>query len=524
MKILVSDHLHEAGIEILKTEAEVEVATGLSKEELIEKIRDKDALLVRSATKVTADVIEAAERLKVIGRAGVGVDNIDLDAATKRGIVVVNAPEASSITVAEHTMGLMLSLARKIPFADSSLKTNKWEKKKFLGVELRGKTLGIIGLGRIGSRVAKKARAFEMEVIAYDPYISEKLAKELGVELVGFEELLRRSDFITIHVPLTEKTRGLIGKKEIEKMKDGAYIINCARGGIVDEKALYDGLKSGKLGGAALDVFEKEPPIGNPLLKLDNIIVTPHLGASTEEAQIFASVIACKEVLKVLRNEPPRYSVNMPAFEPEVLKELSDYLPLAEGMGRFAIQLVGGRIKDVSVTYCGKLLQVRELNALTNSLLKGILEPILTSGVNLLNAPVLARNRGIRITEGKRDDAEDYESMIILGVKTDEEGTQVKGTLLGERPRIVEIDGYKVDFEPKGDFLLVKHEDKPGMIGRVALSLGENKINIGSMQVGRKEVGGIQLMVLTVDHEVPNEVLDTIYSIDGIKMVKTAKM
>ncbi len=523
MKILVSDNIHKAGIEILETEAEVEVATGLSKEELIEKIKNKDALLVRSATKVTADVIEAAERLKVIGRAGVGVDNIDLEAATKHGIVVVNAPEASSITVAEHTMGLILSLARRIPFAHSSLKANKWEKKKFLGIEIRGKTLGVIGLGRIGSQVAKKAKAFEMEVIAYDPYVTEKHAKNLTVKIVSLDELLSKSDFITLHIPLTDKTKGLIGKKEIQKMKDGAYLINCARGGIVDEKALYEGLKSGKLAGAALDVFEKEPPIDNPLLTLDNIVVTPHLGASTQEAQIFASVVACREVLKVLRNEPPKYSVNMPAIPPEVLKEISSYLPLAENLGRFTVQLTKGRITDISITYCGELLNL-EFTALTNSILKGILEPILTGGVNMFNAGILAKNRGIRITEGKREDSGDYRNMVILNVKTTEDETIVDGTLLGEKPRIIGIDGYEIDLAPKGEILIVLHEDKPGMIGKVASTLGDHKINIGSMQVGRKEVGGLQLMVLTVDHEVPPEVSDAICKIDGIKAVKTVRM
>jgi D-3-phosphoglycerate dehydrogenase len=524
MKILVSDPIHEAGIKLLKKEGEVEVATGLSKEELIEKIRDKDALVIRSATKVTGDVIQAAERLKAIGRAGIGVDNIDLKAATKRGIVVVNAPEASSITVAEHTMGLILSLARKIPFADKSLKEYKWEKKRFLGVELRGKILGIIGLGKIGSQVAKKAKAFEMKILAYDPYVTEKLARSLGVKLVGLEELLSRSDFVTIHVPLTSKTKGMIGKKEIEKMKQGACLINCARGGIVDEKALYEGLKSGKLGGAALDVFEKEPPAGNPLLKLQNIVVTPHLGASTEEAQRHASTIACEEVLKVLRNQPPMYSVNMPVIAPEVLEELRDYLPLAEDLGRFSIQLLKGRITDISITYCGSLLKVKEFSALTNAALKGILDPILTEGINLWNAPVMAKNMGIRITEGRREDAGDYQNMIILKVNTDEEETEIKGALLGEEARIVGIEGYTVDLAPKGEIMLVKHEDRPGMIGRVALSLGENNINIGLMQVGRKEVGGIQLMVLTVDQKIPKDVLSAICAIKGIEKVKMVEM
>ncbi len=517
MKILVSDALHEAGIELLRKVADVEIATGLGEEQLIEKIRSTDALLVRSKTKVTKRVIENAKNLKVIGRAGVGVDNIDLEAATKRGIVVVNAPEASSITVAEHTLGLMLAMARKIPFADASLKSGKWEKKKFLGIELRGKTLGVIGLGRIGTQVVAKARAFGMEVLAYDPYISEKLAYDLGVKISDFEELIKNSDFITLHAPLTEQTRGMIGKKEIEKMKNGAFLINCARGGIVDEKALYEGLKSGKVAGAALDVFEKEPPLESPLLELENIVVTPHLGASTEEAQRYASTIACEEVIRVLQNKAPRNVVNMPMFSQEVLDKLRGYMPLAESLGKFSIQLVKGRISDVSITYCGKLLEVEELNVLTSSTLGGLLSPILSESVNLLNAPIVAKNRGIRVTEGRREDSEKFGNLIILKLTTNKEESEVKGTLLGEEARIVSIDGYTLDLVPKGDILIVKHEDKPGMIGKVAISLGERKINIATMQVGRKEKGGTQLMVLTVDQQVSNEVLRVISKIEGVE-------
>lgn len=524
MKILVSDHLHEAGIELLRQHAEVEVATGLSKEELIEKIRDKDGLLVRSATKVTRDVIEAAENLKVIGRAGVGVDNIDIKAATERGIIVVNAPEASSITVAEHTIGLMLALARRIPQANASLKAGKWEKKKFLGIELRGKTLGVIGMGRIGSQVVRKAKAFEMHCIAYDPYISKKLAEELGVEVVELDELLARSDFITIHVPLTEQTRHLINAEAIAKMKDGAYLINAARGGVVDEAALYDALRSGKLAGAALDVFEKEPPFGSPLLELDNCIVTPHLGASTEEAQRYASLIACEEVLKVLRGEPPRNVVNMPRLPPEVLDKLKDHLALAEALGNFAIQLVSGRIRDVEVTFCGALAEEEHQEVLTNAVLKGLLSPILTEGVNLLNAPVVAKNRDIRITQAKREDAEKYESLIILRVKTDEGETIVKGSSIGGEVRITGIEEYAIELTPSGKMLIVKHEDKPGMIGRVATVLGKKQINIGAMQVGRREKGDTQLMVLSVDQPVGKEVVEEIASIPGVYSVKELEM
>ncbi len=524
MKVLVSDHLHEAGIELLRQHVEVEVAVGLSKEELIERVRDKDALLVRSATRVTRDVIEAAKNLKVIGRAGVGVDNIDIKAATERGIIVVNAPEASSITVAEHTIGLMLALARRIPQANASLKAGKWEKKKFMGVELRGKTLGVIGMGRIGSQVVRKAKAFEMRCIAYDPYISRKLAEELGVEVVELDELLARSDFVTVHVPLTEQTRHLIDAEAIAKMKDGAYIVNAARGGVVDEAALYDALRSGKLAGAALDVFEKEPPFGNPLLELESCIVTPHLGASTEEAQRYASLIACEEVLRVLRGEPPRNVVNMPKLPPEVLERLRDQLALAEALGRFAIQLISGRLRDVEVTFCGTLAREEHQEVLTSAALKGLLTPILTEGVNLLNAPVVARNRDIRITQARREDSEKYESLIILRVKSDEGETTVMGTTIGGEVRITGIEGYAIELTPGGRMLIVKHEDKPGMIGRVATVLGERQINIGAMQVGRRERGETQLMVLSVDQPAGREVVEHIASIPGVHCVRELEM
>ena len=524
MKVLVSDQLHGAGIELLKSVADVEVATGLDKEELIKKIKETDALLVRSATKVTSDVIDAAKKLKVIGRAGVGVDNIDTKAATERGIVIVNSPTASSITVAEHTMGLILSLARSIPFADSSVKSKKWEKKQFLGVELRGKTLGIIGIGRIGLEVAKKGKAFDMNVIAFDPYISEKAIKKLGVEVADLDKLLAESDFITLHIPLTDETRHIIGADEISKMKAGASIINCARGGVVDENALLEGLESGKVGGAALDVFEVEPPFENPLLKNPRFVATPHLGASTEEAQKYASLIACEEVIKVLKNEPPRYAVNMPVFSQEVLDEVRDYLPLVENIGRFAVQLLEERITDVSITYCGKILELEDLTILTNALLKGLLTPILTEGITLLNAPVVAKNREIGVTEGKREDSEKFQNLIVLNIKTDENGVEIKGSLLGDEARIVSIDGYGVDLIPRGSILLVKHEDRPGMIGKIATSLGEHDINIGAMQVGRRKVGETQLMVLTVDSKISKEALKGMSKIGGIEKATTVEL
>ncbi len=524
MKVLISDSIHEAGIELLKRHAEVEVATSLSEDELVAKVAEANALIVRSATKVTRRVIEAGRNLMVIGRAGVGVDNIDLKAATERGIVVVNAPDASSITVAEHTFGLMLALARRIPQANASLKAKKWEKKKFLGVELRGKTLGILGLGRIGSEVVRKAKAFGMRCIAYDPYIPEKLAEELGVEVVELDELLERSDFISIHAPLTESTKRMIDDSAIEKMKRSAYIINCARGGIIDEDALYRALSSGRIAGAALDVFEREPPFDSPLLELENCIVTPHLGASTEEAQRYASLITCEEVLKVLRGEPPKNAVNMPALPAEVVERLRPHLRLAEMLGSMGVQLLQGRLAEVRVTACGSFAVREYLEALTGAVLKGVLSPILTGGVNLLNARVLARNRGIRVTEASREDAGSYQGLLEVELSGDAGTVSVAGTLIGDEARVVRIGRYAVELAPQEVMLLVEHDDRPGMIGRVATLLGEHGINIGAMQVGRYEKGGRQLMVLSIDEPATKEVLEGIGRIDGVHSVNVLEL
>lgn len=525
MKVLVADEIHESGKEILKEVAEVEEAVKVPLDHLLKKVSDADALVVRSATKVTKEVIDAGKKLKVIGRAGVGVDNIDVDAATARGIVVVNTPEATSITVAEHTLGLMLAMARKIPFAHQSMKSGKWEKSKFMGAELKDKVLGVIGLGRIGKEVVKRARAFGMRILGFDPYVTEKLAKEMGVELVPLEALLSTSDFITVHVPFSDQTKNLIGKKELSKMKKSAVLINCARGGIVNEAALYDSLKSGSIGGAALDVFEKEPPEGTPLLGLENVILTPHLGASTEEAQKYASAIVCEEVLRVLRNIPPRNVVNMPVLAPEVMEELRDYIPLAQSLGRLVVQLTPGYVRDVSATYCGALAGVKELNVLTNGVLLELLRPALTNEVNILNSSVIAKNRGIKMTEGRREDAGRFGNLIAIEVKTTEEKFDVKGTLLGgEEARIIEVDGYEVDLVPTGNILLVIHEDRPGMIGKVATALGKLNINIGGMQVGRKDKGGLQMMVLTLDQELKKEDIKAIDSIGGVKKVGIAKL
>jgi D-3-phosphoglycerate dehydrogenase len=524
MKVLLADNIHPTAVKMLKEKAEVTLAVGVPKEELVEKIADADAVMVRSKPKLTKDILEQAKRLKVIGRAGVGVDNIDVDFATKKGIIVVNAPAASTTTVAEHTFGMILALARKLPHAAANVKSGNWDKKRFMGTELRGKTLGVIGIGRIGSRVADIGRAFAMEVIAFDPYISSETAKKTGIKLVEFDGLLRSSDFITLHIPRTEKTTGLIGKKELESMKPSAYLVNCARGGIVDEKALYNALKNGVIAGAALDVFKKEPPEGSPLLDLENFIGTPHLGASTQEAQESASTTTAEDILAVLENRAPKNAVNMPVFAPEIMERLTPFIPLCEKMGRFAVQQVEGRVNEISAIYCGSLREVKELSLLTNTLLKSILAPILLNTINLVNSAIVAKNRGIKVTQGEREDSEEFESMIILTIETDEDSVELKGVLFGNiQPKIVGINSYAMDIVPEGNILLIKHEDRPGIIGNISTTLGRHGINIGSMYVGRKKVGETQIMALGIDQDVTEETLTSLGLVDGVSSVRMTK-
>jgi D-3-phosphoglycerate dehydrogenase len=524
MKVLLASNIHPAAVEMLKKKVEVAEAAGASPEDLIEMISDADGVMVRSKPKLTKDVLEHAKKLKVIGRAGVGVDNIDIDYATKRGVIVVNAPEASTATVAEHAFGMILGLARKIPQAVANMKSGRWDKKKFMGIELRGKTLGVIGIGRIGSRVAEIGKAFGMEVIAYDPYISAEMAAKKGIDLQDFNELLARSDFVTLHIPRTEKTAGLIGEKALKIMKPTAYIVSCARGGIVDETALYNALKAGTIAGAALDVFEKEPPEGSPLLGLENIVTTPHLGASTQEAQENASVTAAKDVLAVLTNDTPKNAVNMPVIAPETLERLNPYLTLSEDIGRLAIQLASGRVEGIDVVYCGKLREVEELSLLTNTILKSVLAPILLNTINIVNSEIIAKDRGIKVVQGESEDAEDFASMIIVTLKTDSESLELKGVLFGDlHPKIVGIDGYDLELVPSGNILIIRNEDRPGIIGNIATTIGHHGINIGAMQVGRKNVGEAQIMALTIDQEVSEETLTSLSLIEGVLSVRMTK-
>jgi len=523
-KVLASDPIAKEGIEILQRNFDVDVKTGLEKSQLIDIIGEYDALIVRSETKVTADVLEAAKKLKIIGRAGVGVDNIDVPVATQKGIIVVNSPGGNTIAAAELTMALMLSLSRNIPQAHASLRAGEWKRSKYVGNELYGKTLGVYGLGKIGSAVAKRAQAFEMDVIAFDPFVSDEYAKKMGVKLVSFDELLQDSDYITIHVPANKDTKGSIGEKEISKMKDGVRIINVARGGIVDEAAVARAVESGKVAGIAFDVYEQEPPPpDNPLLKLEKAVTTPHLGASTEEAQVSVAVDVAEQIVDVLNGKPARSAVNMPALSAEVLAAVEPFMVLGERMGAMATQLADGAIESVEISYCGDLA-LMEVGPVGRAVLKGMLQPILTENVNLVNAPVIAESRGIRITESKSAGPEDYTSLLVVETKTDRGSKKIEGTLLGKKDiRIVRVDGYLVDIVPEGAMLVTTHLDKPGVIGKVGTLLGNHNINIAGMHVGRAGIGKEAVMVLNVDDPIPDVVMNEIRALNGIETAKLVR-
>ena len=532
-KILITDHISEEGIRKLREFGDVEIQVGVSEEELKARIAGYDALIVRSGTKVTREVIEAGTRLKVIGRAGVGVDNIDVDSATERGIMVVNAPGANTISAAEHTIGMLLSLSRKIPAANQSLKSGEWSRKKYMGVEVNGKVLGIIGLGRVGGEVAKRAKGLGMRVVAYDPFISQDKAGELGVSLMGFSEVLSISDFITIHTPLMKDTYHLIGKDEFEKMKEGVRIINCARGGIIDENALVEAIKSGKVAGAALDVFEQEPPpMDSDLLKLDSVIVTPHLGASTEEAQRAAAIVIADEVIRALENKPVRNAVNMIYVEEELMGVIKPYLVLAEKLGRLSAQLMPktSRIEAFNASYEGEIgVASMDTRLITGAMLKSFLSWF-TDGVNYVNAWAIARKFGIKVTESKSEEVENFSSLITLTVRTrgDAGGglsKTVSGTLFGKGDiRIVGLDNYRIDASPSGFMLICSFIDKPRVIGPVCTILGDHNINIAGMQVGREKVGGKAVMVLNVDSSVGIELIEEIKKVPNIIDVKLVRL
>jgi D-3-phosphoglycerate dehydrogenase len=526
MKILVSDPLSKEGIEKLKSEDRFEVreAIGLDEDELIKLIPEYDALIIRSETRVTSKVIDAAVNLKVIGRAGTGVDNVDIEAATKKGIIVMNTPEGNTISAAEHTICMMLALSRNISQANASIKKGEWNRKKFMGSEVYGKILGIIGLGRIGREVATRAQGLKMTVIAYDPFISKERAEELGITLLELDQLLPRVDYLTLHVPLTPQTKNLIGEKEISLMKKGARIINCARGGIINEDALYQALKEGRLKGAALDVFEKGKPFDSPLLELDSVILTPHLGASTEEAQKRVAIDIVLQIIDALKNEKVKNAVNLPFISPQMEKKIGVYLSLSEKMGNLEAQLVEGHPKEVKIIYRGELANF-EVAPLTVAFIKGMLNFALSETVNYVNALVFAEERGIKIMEAKTSEGEEFKNLISVTVLTDKEEKRVDGTIFeGKIPHIVRIDDYSLDFIPQGDLLICSNMDRPGVVGKIGTILGKYRINISGLRMGRKTPGEKNVSVYSLDNSPPSEAIEDLSKIKEILTVKLVKL
>jgi D-3-phosphoglycerate dehydrogenase len=518
-RVLVADQLSPAAVDIFKQRGiDTDVKVGLSKEELEKAIGDYDGLAVRSATKVTEKVIAAAARLKVVGRAGIGVDNIDVKAATAKGIIVMNTPFGNSITTAEHAISLMMALARQIPEADRSTQAGKWEKSKFLGVELFGKTLGVIGCGNIGSIVADRGIGLKMRVVAYDPFLSEERAMELGVEKVDLDELLRRADFITLHTPLTEKTRNIIDANALKKTKKGVRIVNCARGGLVDERALIEALKSGQVAGAAFDVFEVEPAKENPLFGLPNVVCTPHLGAATSEAQENVALQVAEQMADYLLKGAISNAVNFPNITAEEAPRLKPWVKLAEQLGLFAGQLTETGIKGVRLEYSG---EVASLNTrpLTAAALAGLLRPLLTE-VNMVSAAVNARERGMRLEEVTRAQEGAFESYIRLTVLADKYDRSVAGTVFSDgRPRIIQVRDIGMEFELAPHMLFIRNADKPGFIGRFGTVMGEAGVNIATFNLGRDKPGGDAICMVAVDEPVPEEVLAKVRALPQVVRV-----
>ncbi|PKB73433.1 MAG: phosphoglycerate dehydrogenase [SAR202 cluster bacterium Io17-Chloro-G7] len=523
-KILIADPIAKEGIEFLKGHADVDVKTGMKPEELLEVVGEYDALVVRSETKVTAVIIEAAKKLQVVGRAGIGVDNIDLDAATSAGIAVVNAPTGNTFAAAEHTLALMLALSRNIPSAHQSMKQGEWKRGAFMGIEVRNKTLGVIGLGRVGSEVARRAQSFGMRLIAYDPFVAPDYARRLGAELLSFEDVLAESDFITLHTPLTDSSRNLISTQELARMKPSARLINVARGELVDENALLEALNNDQLAGVALDVFAKEPPGPNPLLDHPKVVITPHLGASTQEAQREVAVEAAEQVLAVLKGEPARNTVNAPFVAPEVHSVLEPYIRVATVVGKLVTHLAEGQFVGVTISYLGEITQ-HDTTILKAAVLAGVLGPVTTGQVNLINASRLAQERGLSVTEQQNSVAQEYTSLISATLETTEGRITLTGTSMRNEPHIVKFNEYWLDIVPNVPYLLfVDNQDQPGSIGAVGTVAGRHNINISFMEVGRLNLRGRAMMVLGLDDEVPPNVMEEINALSHIYNARLVKL
>ena len=525
-RVLISDTLSVEGVEIFKKTPgiEVDVMTNLTPDELKGVIKEYDGLVIRSATKVTKEIIEHANNLKIVGRAGSGLDNVDIPAASKRGIVVMNTPGGNTITTAEHAIALMVSLARKIPQATASMKGGKWEKSKFMGNELFNKKLGVVGIGQVGAVVADRAQGLKMHVIAYDPFISPEAAEKLGVTLVTLDELVKSANFITVHTPLTKETRGIINAAAFEKMKKGVFIINCARGGIINEKDLLAALQSGKVAGAALDVFEEEPTKNADLVNHPNVICTPHLGASTDEAQVNVAIAIAEQMAAYLTTGEINNAVNFPSISAELLNVIEPYIDLAEKLGKFHAQIVQGGIQEVKIEYSGKILSYN-VAPLTIALLKGLLAPIVGESVNFINAPILAKERGIGVIEAKSSEVKDYTSLISLTIKTTLEETTTAGALFGLKdPRIVRIKQFVLDVVPEGHMLVVYNQDRPGVIGNIGNTLGSNKVNIARLHLSREQMDKQALVVLSADGPIPGEVITKLQNLPHVTSVTDLEM
>jgi D-3-phosphoglycerate dehydrogenase len=521
MRVLVSDNLGEAGIKMFQEEEgiDVDVKTGLTPGELKEIIGNYDGLVIRSATKVTEELLEAATRLKVVGRAGIGLDNVDIPAATKRGVVVMNTPGGNVITTAEHAISMLFSLSRNIPVGTASLKVGRWDKKKLQGREIYNKILGVIGFGKIGSIVADRARGLRMRVIVYDPFVTPEQIEKSGFENVSLEELYKKSDYITVHVPKLKDTIGMINKDAFDQMKDGVMVINCARGGIVDESDLYDAMKSGKVAGAALDVFEQEPPGQIPLFELDNLICTPHLGASTKEAQTKVAVAVADQIINYLKNDTIMNAVNVPSVTGDLLKKLSPLLSLANQIGNLQAQIIRGPIKEVDIEYAGDFKGL-DLSPVSIATLRGLLTSVVKDDVNFVNAQILAKERGIKVTETSSDDSQEYINLITVRVATTEMTNVVSGTIFGKNElRIVKINNFRLELIPTGHISLIYNVDKPGAIGSFATLLGNNNINIDQMQVGQEETGKMNITFLKTNVPIPETVIKEMVELSLVKTV-----
>ncbi len=523
-KILVADPIAPEGVEYLKSQAEVDVKLGLKAAELMEILGDYDALIVRSETKVTPQIIAAGKKLQVIARAGVGVDNIDLEAATSYGITVVNAPTGNTVAAAEHTLALILALARNVPQAHQSLKQGQWTRSSFMGIEVRNKTLGIIGLGRVGSEVARRAQSFSMRIVAYDPFVSPEYARFMGVELLDMDDLLVQCDFVTLHTSYTDGTHHLIGKRELGLMKLDSHLINVARGELVDEDALLKALNQDQLAGAALDVFSKEPPDNTTLVGHPNVIVTPHLGASTREAQREVAMEAAEQALAVLKGESAQNTVNGPFLPPEIHAVIAPYAPVANTLGKLLAHLAVGQFLDLYITYEGDIAQ-HDTAILRSSVLAGFLTPISEERINVINALTMAERRGLNVTERKPPATLRYGSLITVSVNTSSGSTSLAGTSIRNEVHIVQVNDHMLDVVPSSPYLLfIEHQDQPGSIGAVGNITGDNDINISFMEVGRLSPRGRATMIVGLDDPVPANVLDQIRALQHIDSARLIRM